>query len=91
MAEDKSDYLTGDEWTYPCPRYLMLDVWVALGCSGVTFEDWIDDPQRTPADAWSQLMAAIRGDLPTLLADTNPPAGVLVDFMVERWADEVDR
>jgi len=66
----------------------MLDVWQSLGCSAPTFEDWIDDPQRTPADAWAQLLAAISGDLPTLLADTNPPAGVLADFLVERWKEE---
>lgn len=61
-------------------RALCLDVWVALGGNGPDFETWMDEPRRTNADAWAQLMAAVRGDWPGLFADTNPPAGQLLDL-----------
>lgn len=67
---------------FPTPRYHMLDIWLALGGDPAVFEEWMDDPRRTPADAWAQLMAAIRGDLAGLMADTNPPADQLADLVL---------
>ena len=42
----------------PIPRYAQLDVWMALGGGAVAFERWRDG--RTFADAWSELIAAVR-------------------------------
>jgi len=72
------------------PRYAMLDIWMALGGKSTVFEQWIDEPKRTPADAWAQLVGAVRGDVVGLLEDTNPPAGellALVDGFGEATAD----
>lgn len=63
----------------PIPRYAQLDVWLALGGDGQAFERWRDE--RGFADAWAQLMAAVKGDVVGLLADTNPPAGALLDLV----------
>jgi hypothetical protein len=61
-------------------RLSMLDVWLNLGLHGQAFEEWIDELRRTPADAWAQLLAAVRGDISGLCMDTNPPAGTdLID------------
>jgi hypothetical protein len=70
------------EWSHPAPQYLFLDIWCALGGDCVGFDAWIaDDPRRTPADSWAQLMGAIRGDRAALEADTNPPAGALLGLL----------
>lgn len=55
------------------PTYAMLDVWMALGGSPEAFDRMQDEPRRTPADTWAQLMAAVRGD--DLSRDHNPPVG----------------
>lgn len=73
------------DWKFPTPRYHFLDIWMALGGDPLVFDAWIEHPKRTPADAWHQLLGAIRGDLPGLLADTNPPAGELVDVLLANW------
>lgn len=54
----------------------MLDVWVALGGHPRAFERMMSEPRRTPADAWSQLLAVVndRGHT-TFEGDTNPPPG----------------
>ena len=67
---------------FPTPRYHMLDIWLALGGDPKVFDEWIEHPKRTPADAWSQLMAAIRDDVVTLTQDTNPPAHLLLDVVL---------
>lgn len=59
-------------------RWHLLDIWQALGGEPEEFERWMDEPRRSVADAWAQLMAAIRGDIDTLEADTNPPAGYVL-------------
>jgi hypothetical protein len=65
-------------------RIYMLDVWVALGGDFLSFELWMDDPNRTPADAWAQLLAAIRGDL--MAGDHNPgPGDELLALIEARW------
>lgn len=56
-------------------RLAMLDVWLALGGHVSAFEAWMAEPKRTAADAWAELMAAVRGDIAVLLEGTNPPAG----------------
>jgi hypothetical protein len=71
---------------FPIPRYAMLDVWIALGGDSLDFETWIDAPKRTPADAWAQLMGAVGGHIPSLLADTNPPADELLLALI--WGRE---
>lgn len=71
------------------PRYAMLDVWMALGGSPRGFDEWMeDDPRRTDADSWAQLMAAVKNDLIGLLEDTNPPTGALL-LLVEARLDQV--
>jgi hypothetical protein len=57
----------------------MLDVWMALGGDPATFEEWMDNPKRTPADAWAQLLAAIRGDL--MNGDHNPEPGLILKLV----------
>ena len=66
------------------PRYAMLDVWLALGGDGQTFEAWMEE--RTSADAWAQLLAAIRGDL--MLGDTNPEPGAILALVWKRWPEQ---
>lgn len=56
-------------------RFEMLDLWMALGLDSADFDPWMDEPRRTPADAWAQLVAAIAGNVESLRRDTNPPAG----------------
>ncbi len=66
------------------PQYAMLDVWMALGGDSTDFDKWIaDDPRRTDADSWAQLMGAIQGDLMT--GDTNPPPGAILKLVWKRW------
>lgn len=74
----------GGSWTLGIPRYALLDVWMALGGDSQAFEKWMDEPKRTPADAWSQLLGAIRGDLMT--GDHNPDPGTLLGLI---WNREV--
>lgn len=69
---------------FPVPPYRFLDIWQALGGDPLTFDEWMAEPRRSPADAWSQLMAAIRGDLIGLLADDNPPANELLPLVAAR-------
>jgi len=68
----------------PIPRYAQLDVWCALGGDYASFDHWRfhEDDRRTFADAWAQLCAAIKGDVAGLMADTNPPAGSILDLLV---------
>mgnify|MGYP007079496396 CR=1 FL=1 len=61
----------------------MLEIWLALDGDAEDFEEWIDHPRRTPADAWAQLLAAISGSA-SLVLDTNPPAGKLLDLPVRK-------
>lgn len=65
-------------------RIDMQRVWMALGGDPRDFETWINDPGRTRADAWAQLLAAIRGDIPALMRDTNPPTGELLAIVEAR-------
>lgn len=55
-----------------------LDLWLALGGDSLLFDDWYDGERMSPADAWSLLLSAVRGDVVVLLAATNPPAGQLL-------------
>lgn len=57
------------------PAYVYLDVWFALGGTGIGFERMWDESGRTPADTWAQLMAVISGRIEALLKDSNPPIG----------------
>lgn len=76
---------------FPTPLYHFLDIWLALGGDPGAFDRWIGEPRRTPADAWSQLLCAIRGDVATLMADTNPPAGdELLALVAPRALDPED-
>lgn len=61
---------------YGAARLMALDVWQALGLPPEVFFEWIDDTEFV--DAWPQLLATIAGDVPLLLADTNPPAHPLL-------------
>lgn len=61
------------------PRDAMLDVWQALGGDPFLFEQWVDEPNRTPADAWAQLLAAIRDD--DMSGDHNPEPGLSLDLV----------
>lgn len=61
------------------PLYALLDVWLSLGGEPGAFESWMED--RSTADAWAQLMSAIRGDIISLLEDSNPPAGLLLGLV----------
>lgn len=75
----------------------MLDIWLALHGDPRVFDRWIADPQRHPADAWSQLLAAVAGDRDLLERDTNPPAGELLDLVpghvdldaISAWCEKV--
>lgn len=71
-AQDAESVAAWDR--FPIPRYAMLDVWMALGGEPAAFERMCDEPRRTPADTWAQLIAMIRNPL-SVLADTNPPPG----------------
>lgn len=63
-------------------RAAMLDVWMALDGEPQDFEAWMDEPDRTTADAWAQLLAAIRGDL--MVGDTNPEPGEVLGLVWKR-------
>lgn len=65
------------------PQYAMLDVWMALGGEPRVFDEWMADPKRTPADAWAQLLAAIRGNL--MVGDTNPYPNQILELVWQRW------
>lgn len=69
-------------------RIGMLDVWMALGGDPLAFDDWIDEPRRTPADAWAQLIAAVGHNIKALERDTNPPAGALLDLASHGAGDD---
>lgn len=64
------------------PLEAMLDVWVALGGDPTDFDTWMADPKRTPADAWAQLLAAVRGDV--MAGDTNPYPGLILSLVWNR-------
>lgn len=53
----------------------MLDLWLALGGDGAAFEWMMAENRRTDADTWAQLLAMVREDFSSLMADTNPPCG----------------
>lgn len=74
-----------ESWGFWVPRHALLDVWMSLGGGSQVFEDWMSEPKRTPADAWAQLMAAIRGDLMT--GDHNPEPGDALLALI--WQREV--
>lgn len=67
------------------PLVGMLDVWMALGGEPIAFDRWMAEPKRTPADAWAQLLAAIRGDL--MVGDHNPGPGD--ELLALIWQREV--
>jgi hypothetical protein len=62
--------------------YMCLDLWMALGGDPRVFDLWMAHPKRTIADAWSELLAAVRGDL--MLEDHNPPLGELLELVERR-------
>lgn len=68
---------------FPVDAAYMLDVWMALGVPPSEFEAWYNHPKRTPADAWAQLLQAIR-DPSKLNEDSNPPAGTLAEWLEPR-------
>lgn len=73
-------------------RLAMLDVWLALGGDPIAFERMMAEDRRTDADTWAQLMAMIREDYPSLMADTNPPCGPEFEaLMLARLGMEVER
>jgi len=69
-------------------RYLMLDVWMALGGDPQDFETWIAEPKRYPSDAWAQLLAAIRGD--RMEGDHHPEPGLILNLVRTCVPDEVN-
>lgn len=80
----RGGYLPSTEPPVAPAEIHMLDIWTALGGDAGTFHAWLrDDERRTPADSWAQLMAAVAGDRRLLEADTNPPAGLLLDLVPE--------
>ena len=70
------------------PTYAYLDVWLALGGSVREFERMWDEPNRTPADTWAQLMAVISGKLGPLLEDSNPPLGPEFEKLILAYRGE---
>jgi len=75
------------ERPYGVPRFAMLDIWMSLGGDSQDFEDWANDPNRFPADAWAQLCAAVASNVDALEADTNPPAGDTLLALAKRRAE----
>jgi len=63
----------------------MLELWQALGGDPVVFLDWFTEPGRTPADAWSQLLGAVAGDL--MAGDTNPEPGAILALVWNRTVE----
>lgn len=70
------------------PRYVLLGVWMALGGKPIDFETWMHD--RGTADAWAQLMAAVRDDIAALAEDSNPTAGLIVDLCIRSSTSQKD-
>ena len=56
-------------------RVHLLELWQALGGDVGSYDRWMADQRRTVADGWAQLLAAVAGNVASLFADTNPPAG----------------
>lgn len=65
----------------------MLRVWMALGGDSRDFDVWLHSDGVTHADVWSQMLAAIKGDL--MVGDTNPPPPDSLLALI--WQREVER
>mgnify|MGYP007071579175 FL=1 len=63
------------------PVTLLLDVWCAMGGDSQVFHTWWAEDPSFP-DRWSQMVAAIGGNISALASDSNPPAGALFDLAV---------
>lgn len=68
------------------PVHLLLDVWQAMGGDGEAFHAWWAADPSFP-DRWSQIVAAVGGNISGLTADSNPPAGALLDLAIAHQAD----
>lgn len=62
--------------------HLLLDIWQALGGDSEAFHPWWAADPSFP-DRWSQIVAAVAGNISGLAADTNPPAGALLDIAIQ--------
>lgn len=63
------------------PVHLLLDLWQAIGGDSEDFHPWWAADPSFP-DRWSQMVAAINGNISDLTADSNPPAGKLLDLAI---------
>lgn len=64
------------------PVHLLLDIWQALGGDSEAFHPWWAADPSFP-DRWSQIVAAVAGNISDLAADSNPPAGALLDIAIQ--------
>jgi hypothetical protein len=62
--------------------HLLLDIWQALGGDSEAFHPWWAADPSFP-DRWAQIVAAVAGNISGLAADTNPPAGALLDIAIQ--------
>ena len=66
----------------PSVHLLLLDIWQALGGDSEAFHPWWAADPSFP-DRWAQIVAAVAGDISGLAADSNPPAGALLDIAIQ--------
>lgn len=66
----------------PPVHLLLLDIWQALGGDSEAFHPWWAADPSFP-DRWAQIVAAVAGNISGLAADTNPPAGALLDIAIQ--------
>ena len=64
------------------PVHLLLDIWQALGGDSEAFHPWWAADPSFP-DRWAQIVAAVAGNISDLAADSNPPAGALLDIAIQ--------
>jgi hypothetical protein len=64
----------------------MLDAFLAIGGTWTEWTEWSEG--RDFADGWPQVIAAVAGQLDSLRADSNPPAGVVLDIAERRAATD---
>lgn len=64
------------------PVHLLLDIWQALGGDSEAFHPWWAADPSFP-DRWAQIVSAVAGNISDLAADSNPPAGALLDIAIQ--------